>query len=292
MLLSRSCQPPTTRRGFTLVELLVVIGIIAVLVAILLPALNKAREAARITQCASNMRQIGIALTAYAVSNKGWVPPFNPIHKAASGNGAQTFNPLYWDGVTVVDALSKYGLQKGLMKCPSGSVPADLALSSVSKNIDDLPFLNTSGFFAGDYETNLVYLIGLAESVQSPYAPNAHDAAAWTFAAPQWHDTVRSAASPKTGKRGASEKIMVADMIVYFQGPPNFLYANHTKNSRPLTGSLSQSIKSVSGANRLFTDGHVAFAPVDQTSEDGAAPSKTSYKGRYSYSNLQRKFFW
>jgi prepilin-type processing-associated H-X9-DG protein/prepilin-type N-terminal cleavage/methylation domain-containing protein len=54
-----------TSAAFTLVELLVVIGIIAVLIAILLPALNKARSAARTTQCLSNIRQMGIGFLSY-----------------------------------------------------------------------------------------------------------------------------------------------------------------------------------------------------------------------------------
>lgn len=62
------------RAGFTLVELLVVIGIIAVLIAILMPGLQMARESAKQTKCLSNMRQLGTMLMAYVNENNGWLP--------------------------------------------------------------------------------------------------------------------------------------------------------------------------------------------------------------------------
>jgi prepilin-type N-terminal cleavage/methylation domain-containing protein len=84
--------------GFTLVELLVVIGIIALLVAMLLPALNKAREQARTVVCASNMRQIYIASEMYAAQNRGYMLPAQAgTGNTPAGNGV---NPLYnWWGL-------------------------------------------------------------------------------------------------------------------------------------------------------------------------------------------------
>ena len=77
------------RGGFTLVELLVVISIIALLVAILLPALNKAREQAKLVSCMSNVRQVGLACITYAAENDGWYPE-NPVQNGfARWQGAQ-----------------------------------------------------------------------------------------------------------------------------------------------------------------------------------------------------------
>ncbi len=78
------------RCGFTLVELLVVIGIIAVLIAILLPALSRARAAAVRVQCMSNHRQVMLGLIQYTNDHKGLIPPVASFVKNPDGtNGAQ-----------------------------------------------------------------------------------------------------------------------------------------------------------------------------------------------------------
>lgn len=85
-------------QAFTLVELLVVIGIIAVLIGILLPTLGRAREAANSTKCLSNMRQCGMALVFYASDNKNkWLPPYRMpelTQNYAAGNGPYFFTWL------------------------------------------------------------------------------------------------------------------------------------------------------------------------------------------------------
>lgn len=98
--------------AFTLVELLVVIGIIALLISILLPTLGAAKEQARTTQCASNMRQLATALVNYATENKGRFPTNINVYKPTPPAG-QPSAGLWYD----LDRIGRY--------LPKGVIPSD-----------------------------------------------------------------------------------------------------------------------------------------------------------------------
>jgi prepilin-type N-terminal cleavage/methylation domain-containing protein/prepilin-type processing-associated H-X9-DG protein len=94
------------RRGFTLVELLTVIAIIAVLTAILFPVFSSTREKGRQVKCMSNLRQIGIALKAYATDVGGFLPLAN---NRPSVDGAPG----------LPDVLMSYARSSQIFRCPS-----------------------------------------------------------------------------------------------------------------------------------------------------------------------------
>ena len=107
--------------GFTLVELLVVISIIAMLLSILMPSLQKAREMAKSTVCKSQLKQFGIALQTYAEDNRNeyLVNEYPPAGQSPEG--------YYWFGriSAYIDTKSKTDKTTPLMRCPSGQSKKD-----------------------------------------------------------------------------------------------------------------------------------------------------------------------
>jgi prepilin-type N-terminal cleavage/methylation domain-containing protein/prepilin-type processing-associated H-X9-DG protein len=119
-------------RGFTLVELLVVVGIVALLLAVLLPALVAAQRSARTLQCASNVRQISGALLNYAADNDGRFPvnAGSRFWYAASTIGPYlTDKLLEWNG----SPMQAPGVGGGVLVCPEDAV--DGAWRSYAMNI-------------------------------------------------------------------------------------------------------------------------------------------------------------
>jgi prepilin-type N-terminal cleavage/methylation domain-containing protein/prepilin-type processing-associated H-X9-DG protein len=132
----RTSSPASSQRGaFTLVELLVVIGIIALLVSILLPALNRAREQGNAVKCASNIRQLYMYVMMYVQDNKNFLPA---MPSEGMTIGSTTFPMAWWcsspgmmdlsDGSMIQYMPNTLSARLQLFNCPDDTADGDTRL--------------------------------------------------------------------------------------------------------------------------------------------------------------------
>ena len=222
---------PATGAGFTLVELLVVVGIIAVLIGLLLPSLARARDRARAVQCLSNLHQMGVLAFAYAASHQGSLPA-----SSAGGN-------VWWD----FDESDPLNIHAGLLWEQRGDVRVQQcpAYQGVALGVPD-PYTG--------YNYNTSYLAGGVGETTPLGDPHDRPAHLGSIARANTTALFGDAGSP-----GGTNKFMRAPVLLFGTG-----FGDSVSTGTRLYGT--QAYRHVGQTNVCYADGHAAAVAARFTS--------------------------
>ena len=261
------------RRAFTLIELLVVVAIIALLLSILTPALNKVKEAGRKVVCNSNVRQLGAAYTMYAQMYGGRFVPqevWDPVlaDKALESGGYDMMGP---DGEVITPWIPAWCFNRQFVKLldQSGGENAGLEISDNPFDYYGLP----KEFRCPSYPVNKKELgtIDSATVIRTTYAPNMTD---WALVdaefgegSPQERamaDRIWNKGVTVTDIKRPADKVLFADAqglhLTYTWGHGNYVqhWDVHGEDDCPDCGA-GPSYRHSEGANIAFCDGHAEY---------------------------------
>src|SRR5947207_321836 len=277
-----------TRRGFTLVELLVVIGIIALLLGILPPALNKARESANSIKCTANLRAIGQGIANYIANNKQ-VYPAAYVYKPGPGWGGPqdqfpqpTYGYIHWSywlysnkqGATAADAF----------KCPSvnnGGLPATNA-APADRDGGQINDPDSGPSVIDDQVPRCAYTVNEAVMTRNKFVPGVIRDSAASINYPEQY-------VPASRVKRASEVILGTEFwadyrLVSADGNPSICKSHRTVSGYvQLLNGGTDMVKDLAGQPPKIT--HYRVTTVDNPPVVGNASNSLAWVGRNHGSN-------